>query len=126
MFIKNYKLLKIWVNKDAITGERLTKNFTVLWIETGYDEYERYFINQSTLQKIKEIINKKELSYDIYLSTEEVVSMRPLFGMKKETLSTPEKEAEDAFNAKFRKDMWGNMEEFTALRNTLYEEIRNL
>jgi hypothetical protein len=126
MFIKNYKLLKIWINKDAITGERLRKDFTNIWIETGYEDYERYFINQSTLQKIKSTSNKKDLVSDIYLSSEDVVSIRPLFNMKKEILSTPEMEIEMTITAKFRKDMWGNMEEFAALENTLYEDIRNL
>jgi hypothetical protein len=126
MFIKNYKLLKIWINKDAITGERLRKDFTNIWIETGYEDYERYFINQSTLQKIKSTSNKKDLVSDIYLSSEDVVSIRPLFNMKKEVLSTPEMEIEMTITARFRKDMWGNMEEFAATGNTLYEEIRNL
>ena len=126
MFIKNYKLLKIWVTKDAITGKKLKKNLVPIWIETGYNDYERYFINQDTFQVHKDSVNKQVLEYDTCLSSEEVVSLRALFKMKKEILSTLEMELEMNFNLKFRKDVWGNMDEFAATANTLYEDIRKL
>jgi len=110
-------------NKDAFTGITLKglKN-TPIYIETGGNDYERFWINEQTFYTIIDIFNAFETRHtEIYLSFEDVQNVKVNLGLKPDNQCI-DKEMEDLFEYPFRDSCYDNTEIFNSESNTLYDK----